>query len=170
MSEFASEIKSKLSGLIETSLSKIKELAETDTVIGKPITTPDGTTIIPVSKLAVGIVNGGLDYSAKHLTKEGAKQYYEGSPHFGGGGGAGITMTPVAFLVISACGSVELLPIMKSPAASPSTVDRIASLIERSPEIAERIKKIFSKKKDAADADGSSASEDTDIAHEAVTE
>ena len=147
MSEFASDVKSRLSDLIETSLRKIKELAETDTVIGKPITTPDGTTVIPVSKLSVGIVNGGLDYSAKHLSKEGAKQYYEGSPHFGGGGGAGISMTPVAFLVISASGNVELLPITKSPAATPSTVERVADLIERSPEIAERIKRVFSKKK-----------------------
>ncbi len=154
MSEFAYDVKSKLSDLIETSLRKIKELAETDTVIGKPITTPDGTTVIPVSKLSVGIVNGGLDYSAKHLSKEGAKQYYEGSPHFGGGGGAGISMTPVAFLVISTNGSVELLPITKSPAASPSTVDRVATLIERSPEIAERIKRVFAKKKtDTPEAD-----------------
>ena len=166
MSElFASDVKSKLSDLIETSLRKIKELAETDTVIGKPITTPDGTTVIPVSKLSVGIVNGGLDYGAKHLSKDGAKQYYEGSPHFGGGGGAGISMTPVAFLVISANGSVELLPISKSPAASPSTVDRIATLIERSPEIAERIKRVFAKKK----SDGNEPEAEA-IEEEAVSE
>ena len=166
MSElFASDVKSKLSDLIETSLRKIKELAETDTVIGKPITTPDGTTVIPVSKLSVGIVNGGLDYGAKHLSKDGAKQYYEGSPHFGGGGGAGISMTPVAFLVISANGSVELLPISKSPAASPSTVDRIATLIERSPEIAERIKRVFAKTK----SDGNEPEAEA-IEEEAVSE
>ncbi len=142
----SSEIKSKLSDLIETSLRKIKDLAETDTVIGKPITTPDGTTVISVSKLSVGIVNGGLDYSAKHLSKEGAKQYFNGDPHFGGGGGAGISMTPIAFLVISPSGNVELLPISKSPAAAPSSVDRIADLIEKSPEIAEKIKNLFKKK------------------------
>ena len=142
-----SELKSKLSDLIETSLSKIKDLAETDTVIGKPITAPDGTMIISVSKLSVGIVNGGLDYSAKHLSKEGAKQYFDGNPHFGGGGGAGISMTPVAFLVISPNGNVELLPISKSPAASVTTFERVATLIEHSPEIAEKIKNVFSKKK-----------------------
>ena len=142
-----SELKSKLSDLIETSLAKIKDLAETDTVIGKPITAPDGTMIISVSKLSVGIVNGGLDYSAKHLSKDGAKQYFDGNPQFGGGGGAGISMSPVAFLVISPNGNVELLPISKSPAASATTLDRVASLIERSPEIAEKIKNVFSKKK-----------------------
>lgn len=142
-----SEVKSKLSELIEASLRKIKDLAESDTIVGKSITTPDGTTILPVSKISVGVVNGGLDYSGKRRSKDGAKEYSDGEPHFGGGGGAGISMSPIAFLIVSPDGKVELLPITPSPAAASSSVDRIASLIERSPDILEKAKSVFSKKK-----------------------
>ena len=144
-----SEVKSKLSELIEASLRKIKDLAESDTIVGKPITTPDGTTILPVSKISVGVVNGGLDYSGKRRAKDGAKEYSDGEPHFGGGGGAGISMSPIAFLVVSPEGKVDLIPLTPSPAAASSSVDRIASLIERSPEILEKAKSVFSKKKSA---------------------
>ena len=141
-----SEMKSKLSELIEASLRKIKDLAESDTVVGKPITTQNGTTILVVSKISVGVVNGGLDYSGKRRSKDGAKEYSDGEPHFGGGGGAGISMSPIAFLTISPDGKVELIPLSPSPAAS-SSVDRIASIIERSPELLEKAKAVFARKK-----------------------
>lgn len=147
-----SEMKSKLSELIEASLRKIKDLAESDTVVGKPISTPDGTTILPVSKISVGVVNGGLDYSGKRRSKDGAKEYSDGEPHFGGGGGAGISMAPIAFLIVSPEGKVELIPLTPSPAAASSSVDRIASLIERSPEILEKAKSVFSKKNKEAES------------------
>ena len=142
-----SDVKSKLSELIEASLRKIKDLAESDTIVGKPITTNDGTTILPVSKISVGVVNGGLDYSGKRRTKDGAKEFSDGEPHFGGGGGAGISMSPIAFLVVSPTGKVDLIPLTPSPAAASSSVDRIASLIERSPEILEKAKSVFQRKK-----------------------
>lgn len=161
-----SEMKSKLSELIEASLRKIKDLAESDTVVGKPISTPDGTTILPVSKISVGVVNGGLDYSGKRRSKDGAKEYSDGEPHFGGGGGAGISMAPIAFLIVSPEGKVELIPLTPSPAAASSSVDRIASLIERSPEILEKAKSVFSKKNKEAesatdDAEDPAANADT---------
>ena len=151
-----SEMKSKLSELIEASLRKIKDLAESDTVVGKPITTPNGTTILVVSKISVGVVNGGLDYSGKRRSKDGAKEYSDGEPHFGGGGGAGISMSPIAFLTISPDGKVELIPLSPSPAAASSSVDRIASIIERSPELLEKAKAVFARKKKE---DSSSAEE-----------
>ena len=165
-----SEVKSKLSELIEASLRKIKDLAESDTVVGKPITTPDGTTIIPVSKISVGVVNGGLDYSGKRRSKDGAKEYSDGEPHFGGGGGAGISMSPIAFLIVSPSGAVELLPLTPSPAASTSSVDRIASLIERSPEILEKAKSVFAKKKTDGDANGTEDIADVSVEGETYVE
>ncbi len=161
-----SEVKSKLSDLIEASLRKIKDLAESDTVVGKPITTPDGTTILPVSRISVGVVNGGLDYSGKRRSKDGAKEYSEGDPHFGGGGGAGISMSPIAFLIVSPDGKVELIPLTPSPAAASSSVDRIASLIERSPEILEKAKSVFSKKKKENESDGDEILESAEDAEE----
>lgn len=165
-----SEVKSKLSELIEASLRKIKDLAESDTVVGKPITTPDGTTILPVSKISVGVVNGGLDYSGKRRSKDGAKEYSDGEPHFGGGGGAGISMSPIAFLIVSPSGAVELLPLTSSPAASTSSVDRIASLIERSPEILEKAKSVFAKKKTDGDANGTEDVADASVEDETYVE
>lgn len=159
-----SEMKSKLSELIEASLRKIKDLAESDTVVGKPISTPDGTTILPVSKISVGVVNGGLDYSGKRRSKDGAKEYSDGEPHFGGGGGAGISMAPIAFLIVSPEGKVELIPLTPSPAAASSSVDRIASLIERSPEILEKAKSVFSKKNKEAESATDDAQDPTENA------
>ena len=165
-----SEVKSKLSELIEASLRKIKDLAESDTVVGKPITTPDGTTILPVSKISGGVVNGGLDYSGKRRSKDGAKEYSDGEPHFGGGGGAGISMSPIAFLIVSPSGAVELLPLTPSPAASTSPVDRIASLIEHSPEILEKVKSVFAKKKTDGDANGAKDVADVSVEGETYVE
>ena len=71
-------------------------------------------------------------------------------------------MTPVAFLVVSPSGNVELLPISKSPSAAPSSVDRIADLIEKSPEIAEKIKNLFAKKKIKEESDAKSEEAETE--------
>ena len=119
----------KLNDIIGTSLEKIRELADGETVIGNPITTPNGTTIIPVSKVSVGFASGGVDYlSSKKQTpgKESSGQ------NFGGGGGTGLTVSPVAFLIISPEGSVQLLPVA-APASQPGTVDKVTAFIERSP-------------------------------------
>ncbi|MBQ8350989.1 MAG: sporulation protein YtfJ [Clostridia bacterium] len=142
---------SKLNDIIGTSLEKIKALADGETVIGKPITTPDGTTVIPVSKISMGFASGGIDYNGKK-TAENTKQ------NFGGGGGTGITVAPVAFLIISSDGNIQLLPISgPSQAGAVDTVDKVTSFIERSPDILERIKRVFTsdkkkKKQEAEDA------------------
>ena len=81
----------KLNDIIGTSLEKIRALADGETVIGNPINTPNGTTIIPVSRVSMGFASGGLDYSGKKA--ETAAQ------NFGGGGGTGVTVSPVAFLL-----------------------------------------------------------------------
>lgn len=137
---------SNLNEIIDTSLSRIKELANSQTVIGDPITLPNGTTIVPVCKVAIGYATGGLDFPAKGNAPTATK--------FGGGGGSGITVTPIAFLTVSATGTTELLEI-HTPAEADS-LDKITALIEKSPDILERIKNVFaSKKKPTGDADTS---------------
>ena len=140
---------SKLNDIIGTSLEKIKALADGETVIGSPITTPGGTTVIPVSKVSMGFASGGIDYNGKKAG-ESSKQ------NFGGGGGTGITIAPVAFLIVSPDGNIQLLPITGAgQAGAPDTVDKVTSFIERSPDILERIKRVFSsdKKKHAESKD-----------------
>ncbi len=123
----------KISDIISTSLEKIKALADGETVIGNPISLPNGTTIIPVSKVSMGFASGGVDYSGKKAAV--------GAQNFGGGGGTGITVTPISFLIVSPDGGVQLMPI--SNPAQADTVDKVTSFIERTPDLLEKIKKVF---------------------------
>ncbi len=113
-------------GLMDTTLEKIKSMVDVNTVIGDPIVTPDGTTIIPVSKIVYGFASGGSEFASKHQTN---------SNLFGGGGGAGVTINPVAFIAISH-GDVKLLNIAtdtneKAIALVPELFDKIVSLIKK---------------------------------------
>ena len=132
----------KVNDLIETSLAKIRELAGTETVVGNPIYTPNGTLILPVSKISMGFATGGLDLGKKK-NKEGEEKK-DGS--YGGGGGTGVTVTPVAFLVVSAEGKIDLIPI--TDAKTEGTLDKVTTLIERSPEILKRLKNVFFEEKE----------------------
>ncbi len=132
----------KLNDIIQTSLENVRSMVDANTVIGTPISTPNGTTIIPVSKIAVGFASGGLDYSGKAVQEKASK-------NFGGGNGTGVTVSPVGFLVISSTGAVELLNVSKPQ--QNDAIDQISSFIERSPEIIEKFKAVFSKKKEEAE-------------------
>ena len=132
----------KISDIIRTSLEKIKSLADAETVIGSPIETPNGTTVIPVSKVSVGFASGGIDYNDKKAPQN--------PQNFGGGGGTGMTVTPISFLIIGPDGNVQILPITNP--AQTDTIDKVTSFIERSPDLLERFKAIFmSEKKKSAD-------------------
>jgi sporulation protein YtfJ len=122
---------SDMSEIIKASLDGIKNFADTETVIGNVITTPSGVTVIPISKLTVGFAGGGIDYGQKKLSH---------MQNFGGGSGTGISITPIAFLTVANDSSVNLISIDDGQA----TADRFFSLVERSPEIIERIKDILS--------------------------
>ena len=121
-----------MSEIIKSSLDGIKDFTDMETAIGTPIQTPSGVTVIPVSKVSVGLATGGLDFGQKRLTA---------NQSFGGGGGTGVSITPVAFLTVSKDAEVNLIPIS---AASQSGIDRTISLIERSPDIIKKIKEILS--------------------------
>lgn len=130
----------KVNDLIENSLAKIRELTGTETVVGDPIYTPNGTLILPVSKISMGFATGGLDFGKKK-DEEGKKPN-----NYGGGGGTGVTVTPVAFLILSAEGKIDLIPVTE--AKNVDTVDKISALIERSPDILKRLKDVLIKKKE----------------------
>lgn len=136
---------SKLNDMIRTSLENIRDLVDVNTVIGDPIHTENGVTIIPVSKVSVGFASGGLDY----LGKQPAAQ--KGVKNFGGGGGTGITVTPVAFIVIKSGGDVELLNVdisAKYAGGNNSIVNGIMDVFEKSPDFVVRMKDALVKKKD----------------------
>ncbi len=133
----------KVNDLIEGSLEKIRELTGTETVVGDPIYTPNGTLILPVSKISMGFATGGIDCGKKKSSSEddGKK-----SQKYGGGGGTGVTVTPVAFLILSPEGKIDLITV--TDAKNVDTVDKISALIERSPDILKRLMDVLSKKKE----------------------
>lgn len=122
------EKKSKVSDLMQSTIEKVHELADTNTIVGQPIHTPDGVTLIPISRVSFGVGSGGGDYG---------KAQPRG---FGGGGGAGVKIDPVAFLVIKD-GVTRVLPVAVPPA---STVDRI---IDMAPDLMDKAEKFLDKKK-----------------------
>ena len=118
-----------LPNMLDNTISKIKEMLNANSVSGEPITTADGVTIIPISKISVGLAGGGSDFVSKNVN-------HHENP-FGGGVGAGVKVAPVAFLIIKE-GSVRMIPVA-APANTtadrlvemvPDTLDKIASFID----------------------------------------
>lgn len=126
----------KLQDIIRTSLESIRSMIDASTVIGDPISTEAGVTIIPVSKVSLGYASGGLDYNGKHNNTP---------QNFGAGGGTGLTISPVGFLVIKKDGAVEMINVGQPAPQDP--IEQITSIIERCPEIFGRIKAAFKKDK-----------------------
>ena len=122
---------SRMSDIIKASLEGIRDFTDIDASVGNPITTLGGTTVIPISKITVAFASGGLDFQAKKNIQ---------NQNFGGGGGTGVSITPVAFLTVSRDGEVNLIPVLQNP----SPFDHAISLIEHSPEIIQKIKDTLS--------------------------
>ena len=119
----------KLDSLMRSTMEKIHEMADTNTIVGEPITTPDGVTLIPISKISVGFGSGGGDYGKN-----------TGDKNFGGGSAAGVKIDPVAFLVIKD-GITRVMPVAVPPM---STVDRVIDMV---PDLMDKVEKYFDKKK-----------------------
>ena len=105
----------KLPNMLEHTIQKIREMVDVNSVIGEPITTPDGVTIIPVSKVSVGFGGGGSDF----VNSKG------GENPFGGGVGGGVKVTPVCFLIVKD-GAVRMMPVA---APANTTADRIVEMV-----------------------------------------
>ena len=113
-----------LPNMLDNTISKIREMVDVNSVIGNPITTPDGVTIIPVSKVSVGFGGGGSDYTKNQEA-------------FGGGAGGGVKVSPVGFLVVSN-GNVRMIPVAQGANTTadrlvemiPDTLDKISAFIE----------------------------------------
>jgi sporulation protein YtfJ len=124
--------------IIRSSMENIRSMFDANKIVGDPINTPQGTTIIPISKISMGVAASGFDYNPK-------KDAQPRPQNFGGGGGTGITVNPVGFLVIDSYGAVDFINV--SQKGKPDPVDQIADLVERTPEIIAKVKDIFAKEK-----------------------
>ena len=106
-----------LPNMLDNTIGKIKDMVDVNTVVGEPIKISEELTIIPISTVSVGLCGGGADYVSKHENRH--------ENPFGGGVGAGIKVTPQAFLVIKD-GNVRMVPVV-SPANT--TVDRLGEML-----------------------------------------
>ena len=118
--------------LMTTTMQKLREIADVNTIVGKPILAGE-ITIIPISKLTVGFASGGSDFMTKN-------QKPEADNAFGGGSGAGVNISPVAFLIVKG-DTVKLLPV--APPAG-NTVDRVVELV---PEMFDKVTGYMEKNK-----------------------
>ncbi len=123
------EKKNPLGEVLDTSLEKLKKLVDVNTIIGDPINLPEGITIIPISKVSFGFATGGSELPTS-----------KPSAPFGGGSGGGVTIQPLAFLVISK-GNVQLMQIQTAD----NTADRIVNMV---PGVIDKVNGIISDYKD----------------------
>jgi len=126
-----------LGELMETTMQQIREMVDVNTIIGNPIVTADGITLIPVSKVTFGFASGGTDFKTKN-------QQPAQNNSFGGGSGAGVSIVPVAFLVVKD-GNVRLISV--TPPAN-TTIDRVIDLV---PEVIDKIGSLKGKDKEASE-------------------
>ena len=121
------EKKNDLTSMMVESMEKVKEMVDANNIVGEPITTPDGVTLIPISRLSYGFGCGGGDYGKQ-------------APKFGGASTAGVKVEPVAFLVVKD-GVTRVMPVAL-PAVG--TVDRVIDLV---PQVMDRVESFIDKKK-----------------------
>lgn len=119
-----------INNMVDTTIEKIKTLVDVNTIIGETIKLDDGTVIIPVSKVSYGFASGGSEFSGKKINNENL---------FGGGSGAGVTISPVAFLTVNKNGNIKVLYAEQIPSTTekvidlvPDVVDKIGNLIKKS--------------------------------------
>ena len=122
-----------LSEMMSSSMSKIREMVDVNTVIGDPIVTGDCVTIIPVTKVSIGYGGGGSDFATKNYPANRDNA-------FGGGAGARVSITPVAFLIVRG-ENVRMLPVAEPASTS---VDR---LIEQLPDLIDKAQSFFESRK-----------------------
>lgn len=123
-------MKNSLTELMQESMAKVREMVDTNTIVGQPIQTPDGVTLIPISKVSIGFGGGGGEF--------GNKKAPAADPTLGGGVGAGVKIDPVAFLIVKD-GSVRVMPVAV-PATT--TVDRIVEMV---PDVVDKVTGLIKK-------------------------
>lgn len=119
---------SNIKGIMDTTLDKLRTMVDADVITGTPVVVGD-ITLIPVSKVAFGLATGGSDFPSK-----------SGNQLFGGGGGAGVTVSPIAFIVISN-GNVKMMPVYNE-------LSSVEKAINMAPEIIDKAKELFPKKQE----------------------
>lgn len=134
------EQKHPINEVLGLTMQKLKDMVDVNTVVGTPITTPDGVTVIPISKVSVGFASGGSDFAPKHLSAD------KGNC-FGGGTGAGVSIVPVSFLIIKG-DNVRIIN------ADPGNCGPVEKVIDLMPELVDKVTGLVGGKKKAGEENG----------------
>ena len=134
-----------IQGLMTTAMESIKDMVDVNTIVGDAVQAPDGTVIIPISKVSFGFAAGGGEYGSKCKVitegEDGSQKQFEGEDSgkhpFAGGSGAGVSINPVAFMVVGQ-GQIKLLPVNVN-----SSLEKVLDLI---PELIEKANESYKKK------------------------
>lgn len=148
-----------IEGLMITAMNSIQDMVDVNTIIGEPIETTMGTTIIPISKVTFGFAAGGSEFKGETVNEYSRKEEEEQVQYrlpFGGGSGAGVNISPIAFLVVQS-GNVKLLPVNHSSAVDklldymPDAIEKINNLLNRQMQMKneEKVRKEESKKEES---------------------
>jgi len=124
-----------IESLMRTTMDRLKDMIDVNTIVGEAVNTPDGSTIIPISKVCIGFASGGAEYNKANECDKEENSAASDYP-FGGGSGAGLSLQPVAFLVVKK-DTIKLLPLNQD-----TSLERIISNI---PEYIKELKHLFSK-------------------------
>ncbi|SDK49801.1 GerW family sporulation protein [Natronincola ferrireducens] len=132
-----------IEALMKTTMESIKEMVDVNTIVGDAVETPDGTVIIPISKVSFGFASGGGDYvnrdSSDNQSQEDENNKYDKEKFpFAGGAGAGVSVQPVAFMVVGN-GHIKLMPVDQR-------ANMIDNLITTAPKVVQSIQSMFSNK------------------------
>ncbi|MCE5285487.1 MAG: GerW family sporulation protein [Pelosinus sp.] len=125
-----------IQGLMKTAMESIKDMVEVNTIVGDAVETPDGTVIIPISRVTFGFAAGGGDYTVEEMEEK----EDDVLPSFGGGSGAGVSVKPVGFLVCSPTEGVRFMPVETN-----IVYDR---LIDLAPKLLDKLQAIFKDNQD----------------------
>lgn len=152
------ENESSIKEIITNSLQEIKTIIDADTIVGKQIVTESGVVVIPISKLSMGFASGGLDLPSKSAG---------GTKNFGGGGGTGVTVSPIGFLTITPDGKVYMLPIAQEKGGA---LDQILDLVDQAPDLIKRIKDAITGKEDTETDEAELIAKEAELAEQLAAE
>lgn len=124
-----------IQGLMKTAMENIKEMVDVNTIIGDPVEAPDGSLIIPVSRVSFGFAAGGSEFESNDELEKKAKKEEGLSLPFGGGSGGGVTVQPVGFLIVGSTGQVRMLPVDRH-----AMLDR---LMDMAPQLINQVQSLF---------------------------
>lgn len=118
-----------IQGLMKTAMENIKDMVDVNTIVGEPVETPDGSVILPISRVGFGFAAGGSDFNIDE-EKNGASSEGGKARPFGGGSGGGVSINPIAFLVVGKQG-VHIVPLDNQTHLMEKIIDAVPVIIDR---------------------------------------